>query len=161
VSRPPAGIVAVAVSRKEIDDAAVVGDLLDQIADPVASFTADGGYDQDQLTRAVAERHPDAAVIVPPWAGAVTSAATGSASIQRDRHLQMIADRGHMAWQKPSGCNLRAKVEASIGRYKRAIGGALRSRTDRTEMMTEVAIAAAARNRMLRSDARTMPVSLK
>src|SRR5271165_6403226 len=42
------------------------------------------------------------------------------------------------------------KVEASIGRYKRVIGDALRSRTGRTEA-TEVAIAAAALNRMLAS----------
>jgi hypothetical protein len=53
-----------------------------------------------------------------------------------------------MAWQKASGYNVRAKVEASIGRYKRVIGDALRSRTDQTEA-TEVAIAAAAMNRML------------
>jgi hypothetical protein len=33
----------------------------------------------------------------------------------------MIADRGQMAWQKASGYNLRAKVEASIGRYKRVM----------------------------------------
>jgi hypothetical protein len=48
--------------------------------------------------------------------------------------------------QKASGYNLRAKVEASIGRYKRVIGDALRSRTNQTEA-TEVAIAAL--NRML------------
>jgi hypothetical protein len=41
-----------------------------------------------------------------------------------------------------------AKVETSIGRYKRVIGDALRSRTDQTEA-TEVAIAAVALNRML------------
>ena len=39
-------------------------------------------------------------------------------------------------------------VLASIGRYKRVIGDALRSRTGQTEA-TEVAIAAAALNRML------------
>jgi hypothetical protein len=38
--------------------------------------------------------------------------------------------------------------EAAIGRYKRVIGDALRSRTDETEA-TDVAIAAAALNRML------------
>ena len=141
-------IVAVEVTRKDIDDAAMAGALLDQIADPIASFTADGGYDQDQVTRAVAERHPDAAVIVPPRAGAVASASAETAPTQRDRHLRMIADRGHMAWQKASGYNLRAKVEASIGRYKRVVGDALRSRTDRTEA-TEVGLAAAALNRML------------
>ena len=60
----------------------------------------------------------------------------------------MIAERGRMAWQKASGYDLRAKVEATIGRYKRVIGDALRSRTDETEA-TEVALAAAALNRML------------
>ena len=54
-----------------------------------------------------------------------------------------------MSWQKSSGYNLRARVEASIGRYKRVIGDALRSRTDETEA-AEVAIAAAALNRMLK-----------
>jgi hypothetical protein len=33
-------IVAVAVARKDIDDAAMTDALLDQIADPIASFTA-------------------------------------------------------------------------------------------------------------------------
>jgi len=42
-------IVAVEVSRKEIDDAALTGALLDQLADPVASFTANGAYDQDRV----------------------------------------------------------------------------------------------------------------
>jgi hypothetical protein len=141
-------IVAVEVTRKDIDDAAVVDTLLDQIANLITSFTADGAYDQDQVSQVVAERHPDAAIIVPPRAGAVASASSETAPTQRDRHLRMIAERGRMAWQKASGYNLRAKVEASIGRYKRVIGDALRSRTDQTEA-TEVAIAAAALNRML------------
>ena len=141
-------IVAVEVTKKEVDDGAVVDALLDQIADPIASFTADGDYDQDRVSQAVAERHPDAAVIVPPRAGAVVSASAETAPTQRDRHLRMTAERGRMAWQKASRYNLRAKVETSIGRYKRVIGDALRSRTDQAEA-TEVAIAAAALNRML------------
>ena len=141
-------ILAVAVTRKEIDDGAVVDALLEQIVDPIASFTADGDYDQDRVSQAVAERHPNAAVIVPPRQGAVVSASAETAPTQRDRHLRMITERGRMAWQKASGYNLRAKVEASIGGYKRVIGDALRSRTDRTEA-TEGALAAAALNRML------------
>ena len=141
-------ILAVAVTRKEIDDGAVVDALLEQIVDPIDSFTADGDYDQDRVSQAVAERYPDAAVIVPPRTGAVASASAETAPTQRDRHLRMIAERGRMAWQKASGYNLRAKVEASIGRHKRAIGDTLRSPTDQTEA-TEVALAAAALNRML------------
>ncbi len=52
------------------------------------------------------------------------------------------------AGENPADYNIRAKVEAAIGRYKRVIGDALRSRTDETEA-TEVAIAATAMNRML------------
>ena len=115
---------------------------------PLAPSPPTATYDQDQVSQAVAERFPDAAVVVPPRAGAVASSSAGTAATQRDRHLRMIAERGRMAWQKASGYNLRAKVEATIGRYKRVIGDALRSRTDQTEA-TEVAIAAAALNRML------------
>jgi len=141
-------IVAVEVTRKEIDDAARTGALLDQLADPLASFTADGAYDQDRVYEAIAEYDPDAAVIVPPRVTAVPNASAETAPTQRDRHLRTIAERGRMGWQKASGYNLRARVEASIGRYKRVIGDALRSRTDQSEA-TEVAIAAAALNRML------------
>jgi hypothetical protein len=42
----------------------------------------------------------------------------------------------------------RALVEADIGRYKRVIGNALRSRTEGRQK-TEVAIAVASLNRML------------
>lgn len=59
--------------------------------------------DQDQVLQAVGERHPDAAVVVPPWAGAVASAAAETAPTQRERHLRMIAERGRMVWQKASG----------------------------------------------------------
>ena len=44
--------------------------------------------------------------------------------------------------------NWRALVEADIGRYKRVIGDALRSRTEGRQT-TEVAIAIASLNRML------------
>jgi hypothetical protein len=67
---------------------------------------------------------------------------------KRDRHLQLITERGRMGWQRASGYNWRALVEADIGRYKRVIGDALRSRTERRQT-TEVAIAVASLNRML------------
>jgi len=47
-----------------------------------------------------------------------------------------------MGWQRASGYNWRALVEADIGRYKRVIGDALRSRTEGRQT-TEVAIAVA------------------
>jgi hypothetical protein len=123
-------IVAVELTDPDVDDGAQVGPLLDQIRRPVVSFTGDGAFDRDDVYGEVAERHPDAAVIVPPRSSAVPSETAETAPTKRDRHLQLIAERGRMGWQKASGYNLRALLEADIGRYKRVIGDALRSRTN-------------------------------
>ena len=141
-------IVAAALSRKEVDDASQVAPLLNQLATSVASFTADGAYDQDDVSAAIAERHSDAAVIVPPRSTAVPSDTAETAPTQRDRHLQFIAQHGRAAWQKASGYTIRARVEATIGRFKRVIGNGLRSHTDERRA-TEVNVAIHALNRML------------
>jgi DDE family transposase len=141
-------IIAAELTSKDVDDGSQVGPLLEQIAGPVASFTGDGAYDRDDVYGGVCQRHPDAAVIVPPRSSAVPSATAETAPTKRDRHLQLIAERGRMGWQRASGYNWRAFVEADIGRYKRVIGDALRSRTGGRQT-TEVAIAAALLNRML------------
>ena len=78
---------------------------------PVASFTGDGAFDRDDVYAEVAARHPNAAVVVPPRASAVPSGAAETAPTQRDRHLQVIAERGRMGWQRASGYNWRALVE--------------------------------------------------
>jgi len=141
-------IVASTLTTNDVDDASQVGPLLDQVADPIASFTADGAYDQDAVYAEVAARHPDAAVVVPPRSSAVPSATAETAPTRRDQHLRTIAERGRMGWQKVSGYNWRALVEADISRFKRVIGGALRSRADERRA-TEVAVAVSVLNRML------------
>ena len=93
-------------------------------------------------------RHPDVEVIVPPRANAVPSQAAESAPTQRDRHLQAITEHGRMAWQKASGYNWRALVEADIARWKRVVGDGLRFQTDGRQA-TEVAFASDVLNRML------------
>ena len=87
-------IVAAALTTNDVDDGSQVGPLLEQIAGPVASFTGDGAYDRDDVYREVCRRHPDAAVIVPPRSSAVPSATAETAPTKRDRHLQLIAERG-------------------------------------------------------------------
>jgi Transposase DDE domain len=141
-------IVATALTGHDGDDGSQVGPVLEQVDGPVASFTADGAYDRDDVYAEVAVRHPEAAVIVPPRSSAVPSGAAETAPTQRDRHLEAIAERGRMGWQKASGHNRRALIEADIARWKRVIGGALRSQTDGRQA-TEVAIAVRVLNRML------------
>jgi len=78
----------------------------------------------------------------------VPSQTAETAPTQRDRHLRLIAEKGRMGWQKVSGYNWRALVEADISRWKRVIEDGLRSRTNGRQA-SEVAIAAGALNRML------------
>jgi hypothetical protein len=109
-------IVASALTGHDADDGAQVDRLLDQVEGPVASFTGDGAYDQASVYDSVAERHPAAAVIVPPRATAVPSPMAETDPTQRDRHLQSIAEHGRMGWQKASGYNRRALAEVSAVR---------------------------------------------
>src|SRR3954465_1498156 len=141
-------IVAGTLTDRDEDAAAQVGPLLDQVAEPVACVTADGAFDQDRVYADVAERHPDADVIVPPRSTAVPSATAETAPTQRDCHLQLIAEKGRMGWQKATGYNARARAEATIGRFKRVIGDGLRSRTDERRA-TEMDVAVHVLNRML------------
>ncbi len=104
--------------------------------------------DRDDVSAAVAARHPEADVVIPPRSGAVPSEAAEPAPTRRDAHLRCTAERGRLGWQRASGYNWRALVEADVGRWKRVIGDGLRSHTD-GRRATEVAIAADALNRVL------------
>lgn len=140
-------IVAATLTDRAIDDAAEVGPLLDQIAGPVATLTGDGAYDRSGVYARVQERHPEAAVVVPPRGDAVPSDTAETAPTQRDRHIQVIAGTGRMAWQRSSGYNQRAKFEGQIGRWKQVLGSALHFHTDDAQT-TEVAIGVVVLNRM-------------
>src|SRR5208283_3954973 len=99
------------------------------------------------LYRAVTNRDPDALVIVPPRATAVPSKTRETKPTQRDQHLQDIAAKGRIAWQKASGYNKRSRVETMIGRYKQVIGDGLRFHKDERRG-TEVRVAVHVLNRM-------------
>jgi hypothetical protein len=122
--------------------------LLDQVTGPIAAFSDDGAYDREDVHDAGAERHPDAAGIVPPRSTAVPSETAGAAPIWRDCHLELMAERGRMRRQKASGYCRRALAGTAISRYKRVIGDALHSRTERRQA-TEMTIVAGALDRML------------
>ncbi|MBV1796714.1 IS5 family transposase [Siccirubricoccus sp. G192] len=141
-------IVASALTDRDADDGSQVGPLLDQVDGSVASFTGNGAYDRDDVYTEVTARHPDAVVVTPPRSSAVPSDTAETDPTQRDRHLRCIAERGRMGWQRTSGYNWRALVEADVSRWKHVIGDGLRSQTDGRQV-TEVAIAADVLNRML------------
>ena len=115
---------------------------------PVASFTGDGAYDQEGVTagspRVIPRRRSSCRRVPAPCRARRPRprrrSATGICSAS--------PSTGRMGWQKASGYNIRARVEAAIGRFKQVIGDGLRSRTDQRRA-TEVDVAVHALNRML------------
>jgi transposase len=148
-------ILASELTTTEDGDASQVGPLLDQIASPIASVTADGAYDGGPVYRIIAERDPAAAVIIPPRSMAVPSNTAETAPTQRDRHIRMIRERARIGWQKAVNYGLRSLGEVAMMRYKTLIGRSLRARTLPTQK-TEAAAACKVINVMTRL---SMPAS--
>ena len=139
-------IVASTLTSNGGDDAGEVPLLLAQVQGPIASVN--GAYDHEAVYRAVNARQPRPPpdVVIPPRASAVAS----PHDTQRDSHIETIARRGRMAWQKATGYGRRNLVETAIGRYKALIGPRLRARNWRAQK-AETAIAVGVLNRMIQT----------
>ena len=143
-------IAAHVLTDGNADDAAQTPALLRQVEGPIASVTADGAYDGESVYQAAAARQhdPPPNVVIPPRASAVPSTDDPDLQTRRDRHIQLIAERGRIGWQRATGYGRRNHVETAIGRYKRLIGSELRARTFAAQQ-GEAAIAIAVLNRMI------------
>ncbi len=137
-------IVASELTPDNVGDVSEMPALLDQVDAEVASITADGAYDGEAVYAAVAERHPEAVVIIPPRARAVPNEST---TTQRDRHIAEIEEHGRMGWQRRSGYNRRSLVETAMYRYKTIVGRRLHART-LPNQRTEAKIGCNVLNRM-------------
>jgi len=152
-------IVACVLTDNGADDAGEVPALLGQVEGEIASVTADGAYDGEPVYRAVADHQPDPPpdVVIPPRSSAAPSTGTAGPSNQRDRHVQFVAERGRMAWQKATGYGRRSLAETAVGRYKALIGPKLRARSLPAQQ-GEAAIAVGVLNRMIRA---AKPISVR
>ena len=123
--------------------------LLDQVDGPVASFTADGAYDQDGVyqpgRRALSPRRPSSSRHAPAPCRAAQPRRRLPCEIGTSRPFPSVA-----AWlgRRPLAITGVLLVEADISRFKRVIGNGLRSRTNHRRA-TEIATAVNALNRML------------
>ncbi|MGF7212785.1 hypothetical protein GGE65_007420 [Skermanella aerolata] len=117
------------LTTTEEGNTALVGLLLDQSPHEISTVTPDGEYGGDPVYQAVAERAPDAAMVISPRAMVVLSATAETASTQRDRHIQTIAENRHLGWQKAVGYGKRSLIEMAMLRYKALISRSFHSRT--------------------------------
>jgi len=136
-------IVAALLTTQDVGDETALPELLEEVGLDVERFLADGAYDGTAVFKSLtAAFGPDVEIIIPPPKSAVLGLYD-----QRDVHIRSIAEDGRMAWQKETGYNFRALVEAQIGRWKQVIGDSLTARKIDTQE-TETAIATKALNRM-------------
>ncbi|MCP4306674.1 MAG: IS5 family transposase [bacterium] len=143
-------LVAWELTGNDVADPATLPDLLDQVDGRIGIFLADGAFDGEATYNLLIQRTqglPLPEVVVPPRAGSVGRSGPTSAHGQSDRHIATIAEHGRMSWQKSSGYNRRALVEAAISRYKRIIGGQLRARSLPAQK-AEVAVSVRVLNKM-------------
>ena len=69
--------------------------------------------------------------VPPPQVSAVPSPDKGDSRPQspRNRHIQLMAERGRMGWQQATGYCRRNQVETAMARYKHLIGPKLRAQS--------------------------------
>jgi hypothetical protein len=117
--------------RQGCGDITQVSALLATVEGRIASVIADGAYDGEAVYRAATARQhdPPVEIVIPPRSSSVVTTKTDCNST-RDRHVQLIAEKGRMAWQKATGYGRRSLVEKAIGCYKHIIASALRARSD-------------------------------
>jgi len=154
-------IAAHMLTEGHADDVAQVPGLLGQTEGVIASVTADGAYDGEPTYAAVAARqpHPPPDVVVPPRASAAPSSdRAGSSQSPRDRHIQLMAERSRMEWQRVTEYGRRNQAETAMFRYKHLIGPKLCARS-LSARRGEVAIAVAVLNQMIRT-AKPVPVRI-
>jgi hypothetical protein len=99
------------LSPDDVGDVSQVPKLRDRVDGDVVSMTADGAYDSATVYGTVAERHPEAAIIIPPRSTAVLDE---TARTRRNGHLAAIAKHGRMNWQRSSGYNRRSLAETAV-----------------------------------------------
>ena len=103
-------------------------------------------YDGEPTYQTVSKRDPAATVIIPPRSTAVPGSTTEPT--QRDEHIQSLADRGRLGWQRETDYGKRSKAETAMARYKRILGDHLHARK-LPGQQAEAAIGVAVLNRMI------------
>lgn len=136
-------IAATELTTEHVGDETALPELLTDIDANMSRFLADGAYDGQGVADCLAEKFGhEVEIIIPPPKNAVHGK-----NVQRNHHIDVIAQHGKIGWQTKTGYNQRSRVEAQIGRWKQAIGDRLQAH-DFDNQIAEAKIASKALNRM-------------
>ena len=83
---------------------------------------------REPVYEAALQHSSGASMVVPPRKDAVLTSDSTRALSQRNLHISKIEKMGRSDWRRQSGYYLQSHVENTFSRFKRIIGGRLRSK---------------------------------
>lgn len=121
-------IESCAMTTNSVDDAAMVGTLLDGVEGKVNKVAADGAYDKKKVYEQLDKRK--IRPVIPPRKGArITKHGNCKGrQLPRDKAIRQIRKRGRKQWKKKSGYHRRSIAESTMFRLKTVFGDKLSSR---------------------------------
>lgn len=137
-------IVAQIITNGAASDAPAGVDLINGLADQIASVIADAAYDARPVYRAAEAK--GARVVVPPMSKASTTAWRRQPKA-RDQTIGRLKEIGRKSWKKESSHHRQGRAEKTFFRYKAIIGGRLRAPAGAAQE-SEAVLACAVLNRM-------------
>jgi hypothetical protein len=121
-------VCAVLLTHRDVDDAAVLPELLEQVSEetPIEVVAGDGAYDTKAVRAAIAER--EAQALIPPVEGAVHWPESLPGASQRNEAIDAIGRGGKAQWKRDIGYHERSLVENLMYRFKTLTGDRLWAR---------------------------------
>ena len=128
-------IEAVVLGEAGLVDADAVEPMLEQIAQEIESFCADGAYDKRKVYQKVRDHSPDSQMNIPPQKNArIWQHGNCKAPPHpRDENLRYIRKHGRSAWKRDSGYHKRSLSETAMFRMKAIFGSKLSARLLETQ----------------------------
>jgi len=127
-------IVAAVLSSNDLSDGEALPMLLEQVEEPIAQLSGDGGYDNRPCYEAlqvqqVEQQHALKATIPPRQGARIWRHGNKKEDrLARDENLREIRRVGRKRWKQESGYHRRSLAETAMSRYKRIVGEKLRAR---------------------------------
>lgn len=145
------------MTTNSVDDAAMVGTLLDAVEGKVKKLAADGAYDRKKVYEQLKKRKIKP--VIPPRKNAriTKHGNSGGGELERDKAIRAIRKLGRKRWKKQVGYHRRSIAESAMFRLKTRFGEKLFSRNIEQQKV-EVSIRCYALNKMASIG---MPVSIK
>lgn len=129
-------IQAAILTEASMHDAKVAPAMLHQIEQPLASVSADGSYDRNNVYEAITVQAPEAHINIPPRRDAKIwqHGNWQQPPLARDENLRQIRQHGRKQWREASGYHRRSLAETAMFRFKTIFGDHLSAR--RLEMQS-------------------------